>query len=176
MKLLVAMSVFVWGSLAFANPEVTKDTDIGKRKVTEHYQVTRCEGGGDDCKINTVTKFNKSVKEKKIYFGECNYSEVDNMRVSECTTSPKKKKSKTKTKTVVKEKVVDTTKKNRIQLHIGAGPAGLKVDEDNNKTKVEEDRKAILGLQYTRKLNNRWNVGASVFTNKSATISIGLDY
>jgi hypothetical protein len=174
MKLLLAMSVLVWGSLAYANPEVTKNTDIGKRKVERHYQVTRCEG--DSCKINTVTEFNKGTSEKKIYYGTCNYSEEGKLRVSECETSPKKKKAKVKTKTVVKEKVVDTTKKNRIQLHVGYGPAGLKADEGNNETVVKEDRKAILGLQYTRKLNNRWNVGGSVFTNKSATISIGLDY
>ena len=174
MKLLVAMSVLIWGSMVYANPAVTKDTDIGKRKVTDHYQVTRCEAGDDGCTINTVTKFNKTVKEKKVYYGECNYSEESNMRVSQCKTSSKKKKP--EVKTVTKTKVVDTTKKNRIQLHVGAGPAGLKVDEDNNETTVQEERKAILGLQYTRKLNNRWNVGGSVFSNKSATISIGLDY
>lgn len=173
MRLALVASMFLVGSLAYADPSVTKNTDIGKRDVTSHHQVTRCEG--DNCRINTVTRFNKKVKEKKIYSGECVFNEVDNMRVSQCDTKPGLKK-KVKTKTVVKEKVIRKTKKNRIQLHIGYGPDGQKVEEDNNQTTVEERRRAIFGLQYTRALTDDWNLGGAVFTNKSATVILGYDF
>jgi hypothetical protein len=171
MRLIVSvLSVFLGYSVAQANPRVTENTDINKRDVKSHHQVTRCEGGS--CKINTITEFDKPVKGKHIYYGDCNYAEEGTRRFSECQLSKKKKSS----KVIVKEKVVDNTKKNRIQLHLGMGPSGFKVDEDPNDTGVKSDTKPIVGLQYTRKLNNRWNVGVSGFSNKAGTLSIGLDY
>lgn len=172
MKRIIVLSAFFLCGTAFANPGVTKNTDIGKRDVKSHNQVTRCEG--DKCTINDVTKFNKSVKGKKIYRGECVFNEVDDMRVSQCKTDVKKRKA--KTKTVIKERVIDNTKKNRIQLHIGYGPDGLDADEDNNKTSVEERRRVIMGFQYTRSLKDGISIGGSVFTNKTVTATLGFDY
>lgn len=176
MKLLLVVSALASGSVALANP-VTKNTDIGKRDVKSHKQVTRCnDADGYDCKINSVTEFDKPVKKKKVYFGECNYSEDGNLRAEECVTSKTKRKPKVVTKTVVKEKTVDNTKNNRVQLHVGAGPDGFDVKETNEETTVEQSTSLLLGLQYTRRLNSDWNVGGSLFSNKSLTLSVGLDF
>jgi len=176
MKVLIVLSMFFIGVTAYANPGVKKNTDIGKRKVESHSQVTRCEGDG--CTTNSVTRFDKDLSngKKAIYFGECNYSEEGGKRYEHCKLSKEKKKAKVKVKTVVKEKVVDTTKNNRVQLHVGYGPDGLEVNETNNDTTVKEKRKAIFGLQYTRRLNQDFNIGVSAFTNKSVTATFGIDY
>jgi hypothetical protein len=169
--------MFLVGGNAYAKPSVTKDTDIGKRKVKSHSQVTRCEGSG--CTLNSVTRFDNGYNPKSrpggktTYFGECNFSEEGGKRYEHCKLTKKKK---TKVKTVVKEKVVDGTKNNRLQIHVGYGSDGLEVDESNNKTIVKEKRKVIFGLQYTRRLNQDFNVGISAFTNKSATATFGIDY
>jgi hypothetical protein len=178
MKVLIVLSMFFFGVTAYANPEVKKNTDIDKRKAESHSQVTRCEGGG--CTLNSVTRFNNGYNPKSrpggktTYFGECNFSEEGGKRYEHCKLTKKKKKA--KVKTVVKEKIVDTTKNNRIQLHVGYGSDGLEVDESHNETTVKEKRKAILGLQYTRRLNQDFNVGISAFTNKSVTATFGIDY
>lgn len=38
MRLALVASMFLVGSLAYADPSVTKNTDIGKRDVTSHHQ------------------------------------------------------------------------------------------------------------------------------------------
>lgn len=171
MRSSIAIFALCYGGIVFANPGVTKDTDIGKRKVELHYQVTKCGVtllGEEVCSINTVTRFDKKISKKKISNGECVVSEVDNVRAAHCrmTTGVKKKKK------VVAKKV----RKNRIQIHGGYGTNGLDVDETNNVTKVEEDRGVLAGLQYTRVITEEFNIGAAVFTNKTFTITFGLDY
>ena len=172
--ILVAVSV-LFSPLAFANPGVTKNTDIGKRDVESHYQVTRCEG--EKCTINSVTKFDKKVDKKKVSFGECVFSEESNMRVSQCKTSPKKKKKvkkQPKSKIVVKEKKMQ--KKNRLQFHLGYGPTGLERESDNNATSVSEDMDVVVGAGYSRLLDDTVSLGISVYSNKTVTATFGIDY
>lgn len=173
MKRLLLLSMF-FATTAMGNPGVKKDTDIGKREVDTHNQVTRCSNG--ECKINTVTTFKKQeVKlQERTYYGECNYSEQTGIRVSECKL--KAKKPKAKVKTVIKKVRVPTYKKNRVQLHIANGPTGLEKSGDNNSEEIKEKIYYFQGLQYTRMLNSRFSIGATIFTNKSASVTMGLDY
>ena len=173
MKLLIVASMFVFGSLAIANPGVKENTDIGKREVSSHHQVTRCAEG--ECKINTVTRFKKQeIMLQGVYYGECSYSEQKGIRVSECRIKDTKPKAKIKIKVKIKKVRVRVYKKNRIQVHIAHGPNGLRKSEDNNKTSVKEKLTYFEGLQYTRLLNNTFSIGATVFTNKSASVTMGL--
>lgn len=171
MRIFIVMSAFLFGGLVHANPLVTQSTDVGKRSVKSHHQVTRCAVGDDYCTRNTVTEFKKPMN-KTVYYGDCNYVDDGKKTYQHCKLTKKKKK----VKTVVKTKVVDTTKNNRLQLHVGYGSDGLEVNETNNDTSVKEKRKVIFGAQYTRRLNQDFNLGASVFTNKTATLTFGIDY
>lgn len=178
MRIIVSSLCFFIASIASANPGVKKNTDIGKRKVESHSQVTRCEGNG--CTLNSVTRFDNNHNPKShnngktTYFGECNFSEEGGKRYEHCKLSKKKKKA--KVKTVIKTKKVDTTKNNRLQIHVGYGSDGLDVDSSNNKTSVKEDRKPVFGMQYTRRLSQEYNIGISAFTNKTVTATFGIDY
>lgn len=81
---------------------------------------------------------------------------------------------KTETK-VIEVKKAD--RKNRISLSGGVAPIGLDKDAiDVLTTKVTQDYAPSFGLTYTRKLNDRLNVGASVFTNNSYYLNLGLDF
>ena len=171
MKFLVGLLFFSVSLGAYANPGVTKNTDLGKKKVTSHKQVTRCSG--EKCTVNSVTTFDKELKEANAY-ADCTISQKGVKRFQQCDTYKKKKKAKVKPKVITKTKVV--TKKNRLSVHIGGGPNGLEQTSYNNTTSVKESRKAYAGLQYQRMLNDELSVGASIFTNKSGTFSIGIDY
>ncbi len=173
MKVFLLFLSMLFASVAFGNPRVTKNTDIGKRKVESHHQVTRCDQDG--CQIDSVTTFNKKIPGKHHYYGECNYAEEGGKRYSHCELSSKKKKPKVKVKTVTKIKK-KTAKKNRLQIHVGYGSDGLRHNSNNNETEVKENRTVILGGQYTRALKGDVNVGFSVFSNKSATVTLGFDY
>jgi len=171
--LLVAISVF-FSSMAYANPEVTRNTDIGKRKVVSHNQVTRCEGG--ECSINTVTRFDQVRPGSQSFWGECFYVEEGGKRFSYCLTTPKPKKAVVRVKTVTVTKKVKVYKKNRLQLHLGYGPTGLEQKSNNNKTKVSEDMDVVMGGTYSRAINSQYSIGATMFTNKTTTLSLGFDY
>jgi len=179
MKVFIIMSLFSFSTLGYSNPGVNENTDLGARKVESHNQVTRCEG--ETCTINSVTQFSKKEEGKKIYRGDCIFNEVDGKRISQCETTPGLKKKTTvkvitKEKVVVKERVIDKTKSNRLQLHVGYGPTGLEVNEYDNDTSVKEKRKGVVGLQYTRTLNEDFNVGISGFSNKMVTVTAGFDF
>jgi len=175
MKFLIVISMFCFGSLAYANPEVTKGTDIGKRKVKQHYQVTKCDG--DDCTINAVTHFSKKDMKKKFSYGECVFLEEKGMRVSRCYTSTKKKEVEPRIVRITTFKeVTKKAKKNRLYIHAGFGPTGLKQSSDNNTTAVKEDMDLVGGLGYTRLLNETYSAGATIFTNKTTVLSLGFDY
>jgi hypothetical protein len=124
--------------------------------------------GEEVCSVNTVTRFDKKISKKKISNGECTVSEVGNVRAAHCKMRAGVKKK----KKVVAKKV----RKNRIQIHGGYGTNGLDVDETNSGTKVKEDKGVLAGLQYTRIITEEFNIGAAVFTNKTFTITLGLDY
>jgi len=170
MKVLFGAIIALSSSFCFANPMVKQNTDLGERKVTSHNQVTRCEDG--KCVINSVTTFDKSTK-KAVSYAECTIADDKNQRFSQCETMKKKKKM---VKKVVVKAVESKQKKNRIQVHAGAGPDGLYEKTDNNKTSISENLKPIVGLQYSRVLENDFSVGVSGFSNKSLTFSIGIDY
>lgn len=175
MKILITMSMLLFGGLAYANPLVTQGTDIGYRQVESHHQVTRCAVGEAHCTTNSVTKFDKPMLPLS-YYGECNYVDDGKKTYQHCKLTGKKPKAKVKIKKVIVKKVVRVIKKNRLQLHLGAGPTGLSQESNNNKTVVGEKMDVVMGGSYSRALNETYSVGASVFSNKTATISFGFDY
>lgn len=79
-----------------------------------------------------------------------------------------------KTETKVVER---PDRKNRLALSGGIAPMGLDKDALTAlSTKITQDYAPSLGLTYTRKLNDRFNLGASGFTNNSYYLNFGLDF
>jgi len=175
MKSLIVLAILLYATMSEAKSGIKENTDIGKRKVISHHQVTSCRND-EYCKINSVTEFDKYRGGKVIYYGECTFSSEDGKRYQECKVSGIKKKQ--VVKTVIKKviKVKRVYKKNRIQVHIAKGPTGLEKSGDNNSEEIKEKIYYFQGLQYTRMLNSRFSIGATVFTNKSASVTMGLDY
>jgi hypothetical protein len=66
--------------------------------------------------------------------------------------------------------------KNRITVRVGSGLYGLQSSSSANVVKIREERKAIFGLGYSRKLNEDFSLGASILSNESVTLDLGLDY
>ena len=174
MKRLLFLSL-LFSSVSYGNPSVTKGTDIKIRKVLSHHQVTSCRND-DYCKINSVTSFDRKDHPKIGYYGECTYSEEAGKRYTECKISSVKKTPVIKVVHKRVFKIIKKAKKNRVQLHVAHGPNGLKKSEDNNKTSIKERLYFFVGLQYTRLLNDRFSIGATIFTNKSASVTMGVDY
>lgn len=167
---LIVTSLFTFSN---GYADVLGGTDVGKRSVKSHNQVTRCEG--DSCTLNSITRFNKSVDGKHMYYGDCNFSEEGNVRFKHCKITNKRK-----SRTVIKEKTVkvkvDNTLNNRLQLHLGYGVTGINTESNNNNTTVSEEQGLIVGLQYTRRLEQEANIGVAIFSNEMATMVFGLDF
>ena len=94
--------MFFFGALAYANPGVTKNTDVDKRKVVRHNQVTRCTPGEAHCTTDSVTEFSRSMI-KINYYGECNYVDDGTKTYEHCKITHKKPKPKVKTVSEVEE-------------------------------------------------------------------------
>lgn len=77
------------------------------------------------------------------------------------------------TKTVTKKIYLKRkAKKNSLMLHIGYAPDGLEV---HGRT-VEEDRRPVLGLSYSRDINDRFRLQGQILTNSSIIGGIGFNY
>jgi hypothetical protein len=175
--------------VALANPGVTQNTDVGKRKSKRHYQVTRCEN--DKCEVYEVTEFNKPLKTQGTYSEQCFFIVEDKKRFMACNKMPEPQvivvpsepvvKTVVKTKTVERKVYVDRVerienKKNRFSLHIGYGPNGLTKDETNDDTKVTEYRSPIVGASYSRLVSDKVSFGLTGFSNSTIALSVGLDF
>lgn len=185
----LVLSFLLVSGAAFANPGVTKNTDVGKRKSKKHYQVTRCEN--DKCEVFEVTEFNKPLKTQGAYSEQCFFIVEDKKRFMACNKMPEPKvvvvqsepvvKTVVKTKTVVREVYVDRVekiqnKKNRFTLHLGYGPNGLTKDESNSNTGVSEYRSPIVGASYSRLVADKVSFGLTGFSNATIALSVGLDF
>lgn len=83
-------------------------------------------------------------------------------------------------KPLVKETIIINQKpdhKNRLSLAGGIAPMGIDKDSVSAlTTKVTQDYAAAFGLTYARKLNDRFNIGASAYTNNAYYLNIGMDF
>ncbi len=66
--------------------------------------------------------------------------------------------------------------KNRITVHAGIGFYGLNIERSPDDVLVREQRRAVLGLSYSRRLNEDISLGVSAFTNSTFTLDAGLDF
>jgi hypothetical protein len=180
--LTLALALFPF--VAFANPGVTKNTDVSKRKAKKHYQLTRCVD--DKCEVYEVTEFDKSLKTQGTYSEQCFFIVEDKKRFMACNKMPKPTVvvvEKVRPVLVVKERKVYIpqvrtiqNKKNRFSLHIGYGPNGLTRDSTNNQTGVSEYRSPIVGASYSRLVSNQVSFGLTAFSNSTLALSVGFDF
>ena len=73
-------------------------------------------------------------------------------------------------------KAKPVTRKNRLGLHAGQGPLGIKSSRANGKLTIEQDYVFILGLSYARKIAPDLSLGATALSNNTFTLDIGVDF
>jgi len=66
--------------------------------------------------------------------------------------------------------------KNRVRLMGGLGPNGVSVDGGPNTYTVSPSLGAVGGLGYSRLLYKNWSVDASILTNQTYMVGVGLDF
>lgn len=169
-------------SLAYANPGVTKNTDIGKNKVKRHHQVTwTCDDNTGTCSTARFEEFQKPMKDER-YRQICDVVVRENKRYMSCTTTNVAVVAAGDSTTSKKPKQDQTIElwrpasPNRISLHVGRGPSGLKYKESNDYTEVKEDMSLVLGVGYSRVIYNNLSLGVSIYTNKSVMGTLGFDF
>lgn len=77
-------------------------------------------------------------------------------------------------KEVIKE--VHTYKKNRVRLLGGFGLVGTDLASYPNKVVVSSSMGPVLGVEYTRMVNERISVGVDLLSNQTALIGVGYDF
>ena len=89
-------------------------------------------------------------------------------------------KAKAKTKVVVKEKIVvkekPVYKKNMLKLLGGYGPTGVDVYRNGNSAIAEERKGLVIGLGYSRMLNESFSVGGDVLSNGTYLLEGGFHF
>jgi len=177
------LSILLLPSIAYANPGVIKNTDVGKNKVKRHHQVTwTCEDNSGTCKIARVEEFAKPVANQR-YRQVCDVVVRDNKRYMSCTTIKQGDgPSVVAGNTPDKKKPSDSVQSwqpagpNRFSLHVGYGPTGLKTTETADRTKVKEDMDVVIGAGYSRVVYKNLSLGVSIYSNKTVTGSLGFDF
>lgn len=178
MKYVLVVAGLLLSCSALANPGVTKDSDVGKRKSKKHYQVTRCEDG--KCSVYEVTEFDKKFDTKGNYHTQCLFVEEGNKRFMACN-----KDTPVKTETQIVEKVVEKTvyvdknidpRKHRVAFHLGYGPMGLESAANEDEVKVKQSYSLLPGLNYSYLLGERVSVGVGAYLNTTFNLSIGFDF
>ena len=85
-----------------------------------------------------------------------------------------------KTKVVTKTVYVNVSKperNNRVILRGGVGNNGLSVSRNGTENSVtQRDNTTVLGVGYSRKVNERISIGGSYLNNDTATIDVGVDF
>jgi hypothetical protein len=175
------LSILLLPSIAYANPGVTKNTDVGKNKVKRHHQVTwTCEDSSGTCKTARVEEFAKPVANQR-YRQVCDVVVRDNKRYMSCTTI-KQGDGVASASTGDNKKPADLVQSwqpagpNRFSLHVGYGPTGLKTTESADRTKVKEDMGVIIGAGYSRVVYKNLSLGVSIYSNKTITGTLGVDF
>lgn len=77
---------------------------------------------------------------------------------------------------VITKKVKQRRNMNTIMLMGGVGPMKVETTIDANEALVQTHLGAIYGVQYLRHFESDWVVGASVLSNSTATLNIGVDF
>lgn len=183
-------SLFLFSSVALANPGVKKDTDIGKRKSKKHYQVTRCVE--DKCEVYEVTEFDRKAEMNGQYSAQCFFIIEDKKRFMACNKDVKPQEPKVvmvKSEPIVVEKIVVKTvekkvvvekqiepKKNRLIGKVGYGTRGIEYDNNSAGTKVKEDKGIVLGLGLDRRVTKQMSLGVEIYTNKQVGVTAGFDF
>ena len=73
--------------------------------------------------------------------------------------------------------VVKIQNKNRVMVHGGVGPNGLKnLILTQTHAKFEQKYGPVFGLGYSRLVTETWSVGITGFSNKSGFLNIGFDF
>jgi hypothetical protein len=76
-----------------------------------------------------------------------------------------------------KEEKIVKNKKNRVYVLAGHGPTGdLEGKTDGSNYSIGHDNGTVGGVGYQRKLNNEFNLGIQVQTNKTTSLSLGVDF
>ena len=89
----------------------------------------------------------------------------------------KKQKAKIIIKKEIKEvRVITPILKNSIRLLGGVGPTGVSVENVGSKAFAYEDKGAVLGLGYTRRLNRRWSLEGNALTNETFLLGVGFSF
>jgi hypothetical protein len=79
-------------------------------------------------------------------------------------------------KKIENEEIVEN-KKNRIFGIVGRGATGeLDAKTDGSKYSIEQDRGAVWGLGYQRKVNDNFNLGIIIQNNQTTSFSLGKDF
>lgn len=122
-------------------------------------------------------RFEDSSIKRKLKDGSVqSFNGNDYMIVPRTSEKPKPKKQVVKerveiVKTIVKLK---PQKKNRVTLYAGYGPADLETNQTVTKIKLDKD--AVIGLGYSRKLNESINLDILGLTNETIMGGIGISF
>jgi hypothetical protein len=182
----ILLSLLLLPGLAYANPGVTKNTDIGRNKVKRHHQVTwTCEDSTGTCSTARFEEFENPMKDER-YRQICDVVVRDNRRYMSCTTTKatasntedgsQNNKGTSKDTGVATARTWKPSGPNRLSLHVGWGPTGLEYDEKGEYTKVKEDMNLVLGVGYSRVVYKNMSLGVSIYTNKTMTGTVGFDF
>lgn len=66
--------------------------------------------------------------------------------------------------------------RNRIAVHSGVGPDGLKAAAAGNDVTVSQRYRALIGVSYSRKLDDRFSLQGTYLSNDTLTLGLGYDF
>jgi phosphoribosylanthranilate isomerase len=94
----------------------------------------------------------------------------DTAATQEATSSAKKP--------AIERKVVyrERRKKNAVLVMGGMGPSNARTTIDMTKANVDVSNGPVLGLQYQRSVGNSLLLGATILSNTTATLNLGLEF
>ena len=67
-------------------------------------------------------------------------------------------------------------KKNRVTMHAGTGYYKMRDSYVDNAYTISQSRDALLGISYSRKLNEEFSIGGTIHTNETITFDVGVDF
>ena len=77
----------------------------------------------------------------------------------------------------ISEKKLVKNRKNRVYGLIGSGPTGdLDVSTNGSNYVISHDKGPVTGIGYQRKITEKFNMGIQVQSNKTTSLSLGLDF
>jgi hypothetical protein len=67
-------------------------------------------------------------------------------------------------------------KKNRVTMHAGTGYYKMRDSYLSGAYTISQSRDALLGISYSRKLNEEFSIGGTIHTNETITFDVGVDF